>query len=166
MAFLGRDDRRKGFDVLAAAWPAVLEAIPDARLEVAGFERSEPLPSTTFHGRVSEAGKREMLSRAAVLVAPNLGGESFGIVLVEAMSAGCAIVASELPAFRDVAGGVAEFAQPGNPRALSEAIISLLSDPLRRVAASEAALARAAVFDWGSVLSSYRRAYRQALESG
>ena len=165
VAFVGRDETRKGFDVLALAWPMVVEQVPSARLLVLGFTRDDDPPATTYLGRVSEEAKRVELARAALAVMPNLGGESFGIVVAEAMAAGCAVVASDLPAFRDVAGAAAQFFTPGDHRALARELVSLLNDPVRVAALGEEGQKRAEAFAWPQVVSAYQRLYRQALES-
>lgn len=163
--FLGRDDPRKGFDVLARAWPAVSEAVPEAHLEVAGFERRAQLPETTFLGRVDDERKRTALSEAAIVAIPNLGAESFGIVLVEAMAAGAAVVASDLPAFRDVAGDVAIFRPAGDSAALGAALVELLSNDAQRSELGRRAADRAAAFDWPAIGRAYRDLYLEVLES-
>ena len=79
-----------------------------------------------FLGRVSEEVKQRNLRSAEVYVAPNLGGESFGIVLVEAMTAGCAVVASDLRSFRDVAGSAAKLFATGSVPALVDQVTEVL----------------------------------------
>lgn len=109
VGFLGRlDEPRKGLAVLAAAWPAVLAAHPGARLLVAGSgdvaqaAARFDAPGVEFLGPVSEADKRALLRSVDVYVAPQTGGESFGIVLVEGMAAGTTVLASDLGAFTRV----------------------------------------------------------------
>ena len=97
IVFLGRlDESRKGLDVLLEA---LHELDRDVRITIMGSGRKREAPGVDFVGRVSDAEKATILGRADIYVAPNLGGESFGIVLVEAMAAGCAVVASDLEAF-------------------------------------------------------------------
>ena len=113
VAFVGRlDEPRKGFPLLAAAFAEVAATRPGLRLLVVGGgdvdEARELLPAGRARpGRRSSAGARDAdkaaaLRTADVYVAPNTGGESFGIVLVEAMAAGATVLASDLPAFRRV----------------------------------------------------------------
>ena len=163
VAFLGRDEPRKGLDVLLDAWPAVRDAVPDASLAIMGAERNEDIAGVTWLGRVSEEEKRTLLSEAEVFVAPNTGGESFGIILVEAMSSGCVVVASALPAFTRVLAGSGELVQPRDPAGLSSRIIDVLSDPMRRTELSQAGLDRAGRFDGGAVAEEYAAAYRDAI---
>lgn len=128
VSFLGRDEPRKGLDVLLAAWPTVLLSHPDAHLVVMGASR-EVRPGVSFLGRVDEATKDEHLGTSIIFCAPNLGGESFGITVVEAMSAGCAVVASDLPAFRGVLADAGIWFPKGDSAALARQLINLLDDP-------------------------------------
>ena len=114
IAFVGRlGEPRKGFAVLAEAFGHLAATRPGLRLLVVGggdLEQARSLlpaavrGQVTFLGPVPDADKRAVLSTADVYVAPHTGGESFGIVVVEAMASGAAVVASDLPAFRRVAG--------------------------------------------------------------
>ena len=119
VAFLGRDDPRKGLDVILAAWGRVRSTRPGAKLSVMGADRGTAIEGVVWHGRVPDEAKRSLLASSAVFVAPNTGGESFGIVLVEAMAAGCAIVASDLPAFRSVVGEAGILVPSGDSAALA-----------------------------------------------
>lgn len=160
VSFLGRDEPRKGLDVLLEAWHGVSARWPDAVLTVMGARREEP--GIEWLGRVDATTKASTLASSAVYVAPNLGGESFGIVLVEAMAAGAPVVASDIPAFRSVGGDAVVFVEPGNPKALEAALSSLLQDGARREFLSEAGRARSKQFDWSSVGQRYRAAYEAA----
>ena len=111
LLFLGRyDEPRKGMSVLVSALPSVLERHPDLEVMVVGRGDEDALRAELgplashfrFLGQVSDEEKASALRSADVYCAPNLGGESFGIVLVEAMAAGTPVVASELDAFRRV----------------------------------------------------------------
>ncbi|MFO7547629.1 MAG: glycosyltransferase family 4 protein [Acidimicrobiia bacterium] len=161
VVFVGRDDPRKGLDVLLAAWPAVRAAVPSAELRVVGAERP-PQSGIAFLGRMAEMEKRGELASAAVAVAPNLGGESFGIVVAEAMAAACAVVASDLPAFRAVLGGAGRLVPPGDQIALAEAIVDLLRSPDERSGLAAAARRSVARYDWTVVAGAYRDAYHRA----
>ncbi len=163
VAFVGRDDPRKGLDVLLDAWPRVLERHPEAMLTVVGTARPAR-EGVRFLGVVPEAVKRRVLSESSILVAPNLGGESFGIVLAEAMASGCALVASRLDAFAKVAGGAAKLFQPGDPVALSKELAGLLADPMEQRRLTKAADRAVKAFDRSSVLDAYLKAYRDAVE--
>lgn len=166
VAFLGRDDPRKGLDVLLEAWPAVRDAHPDAELLVMGADRPDRVPGVAFLGRVGGDEKRRVLGSSTVYVAPNTRGESFGIVVAEGMAAGCAVVASDLPAFRDVAGVTARFVPPGDSDELARAIADLLGDPDGSREMGERARSAARAYDWSEVADRYVRLYEVALGLG
>ncbi len=161
VVFVGRDEPRKGLDILLRAWPKVVAETPHAELVVVGARRSSGPPNTRFLGRVPEAVKKETVASSTVLVAPNLGGESFGVVLLEGMAAGCAIVASDLPAFRDVAAGAAAYVTPGDVDGTSDAVSTLVREPARAAIRGEDALRRAMRFDWSNVLPRWLSLYEQ-----
>lgn len=161
VAFLGRDEPRKGLDLLLAAWPGVVAAVPNAELVVMGADRGTP--GVRWLGRVGDEVKAEILSSSAIFVAPNTGGESFGITLVEAMAAGCAVIASNLAAFVDVAQDAARYVPVGDVSRLAQALIQLLEDRGSREVLASRGEVRAAGFDWSHVLSAYRAEYRAAL---
>lgn len=161
VVFVGRDEPRKGLDIVLNAWPKVVEATPEAELVIVGAYRGSGPAGTSFLGRVPESTKRAVVGSSTVLVAPNLGGESFGLVLLEGMAAGCAVVASDLPAFRDVAAGAAAYIPPGDVDGLAEAISTLVREPARAAARGEDALRRAMRFDWSNVLPRWLALYEQ-----
>jgi phosphatidylinositol alpha-mannosyltransferase len=166
VAFLGRDDPRKGLDVLLTAWPEVLAHIPTAELVVGGTERRGGPPRVRFLGRVDDEEKRDLLGTSAVFCAPNTGGESFGIILAEAMASGCALVASGLAAFVHVAGEAAAFAGPGDAAGLASALIRVLSNSEERAAMVAAGSSRVVRFDRTAVLEGYLEAYEAAIAIG
>lgn len=162
VAFLGRlDEARKGLPVLLDAVQRIVAAVPTVRVLVAGrgdvadWAGSGPgaHPAVEFLGEVDDARKAELFGSADVYVAPNTGQESFGIVLVEAMAAGAAVVASDLPAFRDVLdrGRSGFLFPPGDSAALAGAVTDLLADPGRRSDLAAAGRATAARYDWSVV---------------
>lgn len=163
VAFLGRDEPRKGLSVLLDAWPTVHSRYPDSELVVMGADRGDDRPGVRFTGPVSGEEKRRLLASSRVFVAPNLGGESFGIVVIEAMAAGCAVVASDLPSFLDVTGGDSAVHVPkGDGSALAAAISDLLGDGPTAMALGEAGRERAQRYDWPVVVEEYRRLYAKA----
>jgi phosphatidylinositol alpha-mannosyltransferase len=177
LGFLGRfTEPRKGFDILRAAFVPLAYARPTLRLLVAGPGDRDDLYSefprdlrdrVTFLGLVSEADKARMLRSVDVYVAPNTGGESFGMILTEAMAAGTAIAASDLDAFRRVLdGGRAGALFPtGDADALCVLLAELLDDPARRTALTEAAHTAVAAFDWTSVAQRVLEVYATAIEA-
>ena len=164
VVFLGRADARKGLPVLQAAWPMIGATHPQASLIVIGIAGDGAEEGIDFRGRVSDSEKRRMLGEASIMAAPNLGGESFGLVVVEAMSAGCAVVASDIPAFRAVLAGAGELVPPGDASALAGAISGLLSDPAAITALGVAGRRRARDFDWSRVLPLYQACYQKAID--
>lgn len=161
--FVGRDDARKGLDVLLEAWEGVVAAHPSATLHVVGVEREGDTSSVTFLGRVSEADKRRELGAAQILAAPNRGGESFGIVVLEGLAAGCAVVASDLGAFRAVAGTAAEYVPIGDAASLSRSLAELLSSGGRVAELAAEGRVRARRFGRREVLDGYLAAYERAV---
>lgn len=163
MVFLGRiDEPRKGLSVLLDAFPAVAAARPGVRLLVVGpgdvDDMTQRLPthlreSVVFLGRVSESDKARALASADVYVAPHVGGESFGIVLLEAMAAGTPVLASDLMAFSQVLDGgtVGVMSPVGDADALARAAVELLAAPERRAELTRLGRARAAEYDWSVV---------------
>ena len=114
LGFIGRfEEKRKGLDVLAAALPSIIAQFPDVKVFVAGPGDSDEAlkeidPSLhsrfTFLGRISEEEKADFLSSVALYIAPNTGGESFGIILAEALAGGASVLASDIPAFDSLLG--------------------------------------------------------------
>ncbi len=163
VVFVGRDDKRKGLSVLLGAWPAVRELHPSARLRIIGASRDTEIEGVEFLGRVPDETKVAILASSGIAVAPNTGGESFGIVIVEAMASGCAVVASALPAFISVLGATGELVAVGDADGLAERIVALLDDEPRRSSRASAARDRAHLYDIESVGRSYLDAYTDAI---
>lgn len=176
IGFLGRlDEPRKGLAVLADAVPRVLKAVPGARFLIAGRGRAEEARRdlaphggrVVFLGGISDEDKAAMLASATCYVAPQTGGESFGIVLVEAMAAGTRIIASDLAAFSDVlgAGRYGALFRTGDGADLARVMIDTLTDEAsaqRRREAAEAAVGR---YDWSVVADEILDVYDMALST-
>jgi phosphatidylinositol alpha-mannosyltransferase len=149
IVFIGRHDARKGLPVLLRAWPEIRRR-SGARLRLIG---TDPLQYRLIHSRlrfdedgidvlgiVSRAERDHELARAKLVVSPALGGESFGMVLVEAFAQGTPVVASNIPGFADVAvPEAATLVPPGDDKALADAVVTALGDEARRVRAGRAA---------------------------
>lgn len=161
VVFLGRDEPRKGLDVLLEAWPSISQAVPEAHLTVLGCDRGSG--QATWLRDVTDTTKANVLNQAAVLVAPNTGGESFGIVLIEGMAAGAAVVASDLEAFIDVGGDAARYFPVRDSAALAETVLEVLENDKLRQAMSSRGIERAAQYDWGIVATRYRELYTTAI---
>jgi len=168
--FVGRHEPRKGLAVLLDAF-AGLER--DAVLWVASSGpqtaslRARHVPKVEWLGRVSETEKAARLRGATIVCAPSTEGESFGVVLLEAMAAGTAVVASDLTGYRAVArGDEARLVPPGDAGALRSALRDLLDDSGERDRFSKAGTERAEEFSIDHLaerfLSIYDRAIRTA----
>ncbi|MEU5098598.1 glycosyltransferase family 4 protein [Streptomyces sp. NPDC020996] len=163
IGFIGRiDEPRKGLPVLMKALPKILAARPRTRLLVAGRgdeeEAVRSLPAelrsrVEFLGMISDEDKARFLRSVDLYVAPNTGGESFGIILVEAMSAGAPVLASDLDAFAQVLdqGTAGELFPNEDSDALAEAAVRLLADPARRAELRERGSVHVRRFDWSTV---------------
>ena len=163
IGFLGRiDEPRKGLAVLLAAFESLADGRPGLRLLIAGPGDADDwrsrLPASlrdrvVFLGSVSEEEKVRVLHSVDVFCSPNTGGESFGIVTAEAMAAGVPIVASDIPAFRQVLrdGTAGSLFATGDAGDLARAAGRLLDDPARRAELSVAALSAVADYDWDVV---------------
>jgi phosphatidylinositol alpha-mannosyltransferase len=177
LGFLGRfTEPRKGFPTLRAAFCRLAAARPDLRLLVAGpgdpDEVVRHVPAgirerIVFLGLVSEEDKRRMLRSVDVYVAPNTGGESFGMILTEAMAAGAAIAASDLDAFRRVLDGgrAGALFRTGDAAALTAVLGDLLDDPEHRARLSACARTVVTAFDWPSVATRVLEVYATAIEA-
>jgi len=171
--FLGRHEPRKGLEVLLQAMPALG---PDVRLWVAGegpqtsmlHDRVSGDPRIEWLGRVNDAEVAARFAGADVFCAPSLGGESFGVVLLEAMAARTPIVASDLPGYRRVVrpGIDALVVPPGDVNALVEALRSVLTDPSVRTRLTEGCAERAETFSMATLANRYLEIYDQAREPG
>ncbi len=176
--FIGRiDEQRKGLPLLLEAMPAVIEAYPDVRLLVAGpgdvdEVRAEIDPSVAEHveflGLVSERDKVRAFHSADIYIAPNLGGESFGIVLLEALASGTTVLASDLEAFRLVLeeGRDGALFSTGDAVALAAGVSELLADPQLRQRLAADGLVRAKQFDWATVVRDIMRVYESVVTPG
>ncbi|RJL33998.1 glycosyltransferase family 4 protein [Bailinhaonella thermotolerans] len=171
IGFLGRmDEPRKGLPVLLDAFNLLAPERPGLRLLIAGpgdeddvYARVRPefRDRVVVLGMVSEEDKIRAYHSVDVFCAPNLGGESFGIVLTEAMSAGAPIIASDIPAFSRVLGeGEAGVLFPvGDAAALAREAGALLDDPRRRAKLSDAARTAVRRYDWSTVARDVVRVY-------
>ena len=163
VVFLGRmDEGRKGLAVLLEALPELVRLVPDVRLLVAGPGDADDVRAAVprslrdrveLLGLVSDEDKPRVFASGHVYCAPNTHGESFGIVLVEAMSAGTPVVASDLEAFRRVLqdGRAGVLVPVRDPGALAQALGDLLHDEPRRARLAAAAREAVEAYDWRTV---------------
>ncbi len=176
--FLGRlDEPRKGLSILLGALPAIIKRHPDIRVLLAGpgdaAEITRRLPEDitarlTFLGLVSEEDKVRAFHSADIYVAPNTGGESFGIVLLEAMASGTAVVASDLEAFRRVLdhGTAGAHFRNGDAADLAEAVNRTLAADDERARMVAIGRERAWLYDWSRVTREIVDVYRSVRMPG
>ncbi len=166
--FVGRHEPRKGLDVLLDAF-AGLER--DAVLWVAGAGagsaslRARDVPGVEWLGRISEHEKARRLRGATIFCAPARGGESFGIVLLEGMAGGAAVVASDIDGYRNVARADRDalLFPGGDAVALRDALRRLLDDPVRRAELVAAGEERAAEFSLRHLAERFIPVYERAV---
>jgi phosphatidylinositol alpha-mannosyltransferase len=175
VGFVGRyTEPRKGMPVLLEALRLLEPELPEVRLLVVGRGDPDELKlragagladRLVLLGQVDDATKARALRGIDVYCAPNTGGESFGVVLTEAMSAGAPVVASDLNAFRRVLddGRAGVLTPVGNPGALAAALRRLLLDPVLRAELAGQARRRVAAYDWSVVAGQVLRVYEQAI---
>jgi len=178
IGFVGRYlEPRKGLPVLLDALRALVREHPGARLLIAGRGDAAELeqlvgddlrPHVVVLGEVSEADKAAFLRSVDVYCAPNLLGESFGVILIEAMAAGAPIVASDLDAFARVLedGAAGVLVRRGDAAALGRALCELLADPARRAELSAAGSRAAAAYDWQVLAQRILAVYETVLPPG
>jgi phosphatidyl-myo-inositol alpha-mannosyltransferase len=171
LGFLGRiDEPRKGLPILLEAFGLLAAQRPGLRLLVAGRGDAEEAleqlapefrDRVVLLGQVSDEDKVRVYHSVDVFCAPNTGGESFGIVLAEAMAAGAPIVASDLDAFRRVlrGGKAGELFENGSAAGLADATARMLDDPARRATLAEAASVAVRDYDWQVVARDVLRVY-------
>jgi phosphatidylinositol alpha-mannosyltransferase len=171
--FIGQAVERKGLPILLRAFEALREQVP-ATLTLVGAHADEVAHmmlddrGVVALGKVSESRKLTELAAADVLCAPSLHGESFGMVLTEALAASTPVIASDIPGYRDVVrdGIDGVLTPPGDALALAEALRSLALDPAARARLSGAARIRAERFAWPHIATEVLDCYEQALAVG
>jgi phosphatidylinositol alpha-mannosyltransferase len=171
--FVGRLDERKGFRVAVDAFAELARRRPDLHLVVAGDgpERDalaglprEIRARVRLLGLVPNAELPAIEAACDVYLGPSIGGESFGVVLIEAMAAGLPVVASDIPGYDEVVtdGVEGTLVPPRDPRALAVAADRVLADPDGARAMGEAGRRRAATFDWRVVVDQLEAVYAEA----
>ncbi|MEY3686282.1 MAG: hypothetical protein RLZZ73_140 [Actinomycetota bacterium] len=178
IGFIGRfEEPRKGLQILLDALPIIARFAPDVRVLVAGPGDSEKVLENIdmqlrhrfeFLGRISEKEKADLMASIALYVAPNTGGESFGIILAEALAGGSAVVASDIPAFDSLLGH-GEFGAlfpTENPQELAKIVIDLLREPDKRKALAAKGRTHAQRFDWDVVAEEIFSVYEMSMVGG
>ena len=175
IGFIGRfEEPRKGLSVLVEALPVISRFAPDVKVLVAGpGDPAEVIESIDqqlrqrfeFLGKITEDEKADFMSSVAVYVAPNTGGESFGIILAEALAGGACVVASDIPAFDDLLGH-GEFGalfESESSTELAKVVIDLLRDGAKRKELSARGKERAKLFDWTVVAEQIYSIYEMSI---
>jgi phosphatidylinositol alpha-mannosyltransferase len=178
IGFIGRfEEPRKGLSVLLDALPIIARFAPDVRVLVAGPGDSENFEKNIdpqlkhrfeFLGKITEKEKADFLASIAIYVAPNTGGESFGIILAEALAGGAAVVASDIPAFDSLLGhGEYGALFPSeSAQELAKVIIDLLRDNDKRRELAKKGKEYAQRFDWDVVAEEIYSIYEMSMVGG
>ncbi|MGD1051953.1 MAG: lysylphosphatidylglycerol synthase domain-containing protein [Solirubrobacteraceae bacterium] len=170
LVFVGQAVERKGLPVALRALEALREHLPFS-LEVIGVEQEQletmmvDLRGVTALGKVDDARKTEVLANADLLIAPSLGGESFGMVLTEAFAVGTPVVASDIPGYQDVVRNGVDGVLFGraDASALAQSLLDLAYDVPRRESMSAAAFESARGYAWPLVAQQVLGAYEDAI---
>lgn len=175
IGFIGRfEEPRKGLSVLVDALPVISRFAPDVKVFVAGpgnpedvIESIDPQLRQRFEflGKISESEKADFMSSVAVYVAPNTGGESFGIILAEALAGGACVIASDIPAFDDLLGQgeYGALFESESSTELAKVVIDLLRDEKKRKELSSRGKERAKKFDWKVVAEQIFSVYEMSI---
>ena len=178
LGFIGRfEEKRKGLDVLVAALPTIISQFPDLKVFVAGpgdaqevLKEIEPHLHSRFEflGRISESEKANFLASVGLYIAPNTGGESFGIILAEALAAGASVIASDIPAFDSLLGHGAygTLFTSEDSHDLSQKVIALLGDEKGRKEIASRGKNYAQEFNWDVVAEKIYDVYEMAMVGG
>jgi len=178
LGFIGRfEETRKGLQVLVNALPSIIAQYPDVKVFVAGPGDKDAFLKNvdsqlhsrfTFLGRISEEEKANFLTSVSLYIAPNTGGESFGIILAEALAGGASVVASDIPAFDSLLGHgmYGTLFQSENPDDLAKKIIDLLGNEGKRREIAARGKLYAQEFDWDVVAEKIYDVYEMAMVGG
>ena len=175
IGFIGRfEEPRKGLSVLLDALPVIARFAPDVKVFVAGPGDSTEVEKSidpqlrhrfTFLGKISEEDKANFMSSISIYVAPNTGGESFGIILAEALAGGACVVASDIPAFDDLLGHgqFGAIFKSEDSTDVAEVIIDLLRDERKRSQLAAAGRVRGQSFDWEVIAQQIYSVYEMSI---
>ncbi len=178
LGFIGRfEETRKGLEVLVHALPSIIAQYPDVKVFVAGPGDKDAFLKNvdsqlhsrfTFLGRISEEEKANFLTSVSLYIAPNTGGESFGIILAEALAGGASVVASDIPAFDSLLGHgmYGTLFQSENPDDLAKKVIDLLGNEGERREIAARGKLYAQEFDWDVVAEKIYDVYEMAMVGG
>lgn len=176
LLFVGRLEPRKGVTQLIRAFVIMKTTHPDLRLYIVGEgperEAAQALVSgplrtdVVFLGRVGDDELPRFFRSCTVFVSPALSGESFGIVLIEAMAAGRPVVASNIPGYRSVLrdGVNGRLVPPDDPAALARAVSALLDNPHLSDALAVEGRSDVNQYEWTTVTDRVRTIYQRVAE--
>lgn len=173
LVFMGRLEERKGVRVLLEAWGRIAKALPEAHLTIAGdgvlkgelTRFAQGLARVNFLPPPTDAEAPALVASADFFMAPATGGESFGLVLIEAMAAGALPVAAANPGYETVLSGEGKalLVPPSDPEALAARVIDLSGDADRQAQLLHWAHNRAVTFDVTSVGPTLERIFERAV---
>lgn len=178
IGFIGRfEEPRKGLSVLLEALPVIARFAPDVKVFVAGpgdpsnaIKEIDPQLRHRFQflGKISEEDKADFMASISIYVAPNTGGESFGIILAEALAGGACVVASDIPAFEDLLGGgkFGALFKSEDSTELAKVVIDLLRDSKKRTDLALSGKDHAQMFDWEVVAAQIYSIYEMSIVGG
>ncbi|MEM0372800.1 MAG: glycosyltransferase [archaeon] len=173
--FIGRLIYYKGLDVLIKAMKEVVERVPDAKLKIAGTGELEAElkalakqlkleKNIKFLGRVSDKELERLLNESAVFVLPSVHrSEAFGIVILEAMSAGCPVITTDISGTVYAAGDAGIIVKNKNVGDLADAIIRVLKDEKLQKRMSKLGLKQAKRFQWKNIAEMTEQVYKKVL---
>ena len=175
LGFMGRfNEPRKGLRVLIDALPIISRFLPDVKVLVAGPGDPEEFLAQIdpqlrnrieFLGKLTESEKADFMSSVGAYVAPNTGGESFGIILAEALAGGAAVVAADIPAFAALLenGKYGKLFKSEDATDLAKVVIELLRDQDARNQMARSGQEYAQQFDWDVVAQDIFEVYEMAI---
>ncbi|MFM8621112.1 MAG: glycosyltransferase family 4 protein [Candidatus Nanopelagicaceae bacterium] len=175
LGFMGRfNEPRKGLKVLIDALPIISRFLPEVKVLVAGPGDPEEFLSQIdsqlrsriqFLGKLTETEKADFMSSVGAYIAPNTGGESFGIILAEALAGGAAVVAADIPAFAALLenGKYGRLFSSEDSTDLAKMVIDLLREPIARNEMAQAGQIYAQKFDWDVVAKDIFEIYEMAI---
>ena len=175
LGFMGRfNEPRKGLKVLIDALPIISRFLPNVKVLVAGPGDPEEFLSQIdaqlrnrieFLGKLSETEKADFMSSVGAYVAPNTGGESFGIILAEALAGGAAVIASNIPAFSALLknGKYGKLFNSEDATDLAKVVIDLLRERTARDLMAQEGQSYAQKFDWDVVAKDIFEVYEMAI---
>ncbi len=171
--YVGRLEKRKGVRYLLEAWAVLQKELPEAKLVILGDgpertmletrTRQLKLQNVTFLGQAPDDIKQDWLARCSVFTAPALYGESFGVVLLEAMAAGAVTVAGDNPGYAAVLSstGRLSLVDPKDTSAYARRLALLMTDEKLRAVWQEWAADAVPQYDFAAIVDQYETLYRE-----